>query len=170
MLEVSSGTGEHAAYFARSLPHLDWQPTDLEDTSLASIAAWREEAGVENLRPPLRLDATAPEWPVDAADALICINMIHIAPWAACQGLMAGAARILPAGGPLILYGPFQEKGSHSAESNRRFDIDLRLRNPEWGVRHLEHVVESAAAWGFLHVETVIMPANNRSVVFRKTE
>jgi hypothetical protein len=170
VLEISAGTGEHALFFAAALPHLAWQPSDLDDDSLASIAAYRGEAGLANLRPPVFLDAASPDWPIAQADAVVCINMIHIAPWTACEGLMAGAARILPRGGVLYLYGPFRENGEHSAESNRRFDLDLRLRNPDWGVRNLEDVVAVAARNGLAHCETVVMPANNRSIVFRKAE
>jgi SAM-dependent methyltransferase len=168
VLEISSGTGEHAAFFAAALPHLDWQPTDLDARSIASIAAHRDEAGLANLRPPLTLDAASPEWPVTRADAIVCINMIHIAPWAACLGLMAGAARTLRAGGMLYLYGPFKEKGVHITDSNHRFDLDLRMRNPDWGVRNLDDVISLAADHGLRHVETAVMPANNRSVVFSK--
>jgi hypothetical protein len=168
VLEISAGTGEHAAFFATALPHLTWQPTDRDERSLLSIAAHREAAGLGNLEPPLRLDATAPVWPVARAEAVVCINMIHIAPWSACQGLMAGAARSLPQGGVLILYGPYKEGGEHTAESNRRFDLDLQLRDPSWGVRNLEDVVALAAGHGLRLTEIVTMPANNRSLVFAK--
>src|ERR1700761_1326287 len=169
VLEISAGTGEHAAFLAAALPQITWQPTDRDERSLLSIAAHREAAGQGNLRPPLILDATAPVWPVAEANAVVCINMIHIAPWAACAGLMAGAARTLPAGGVLFLYGPYKEGGAHTAESNRRFDLDLQLRDPSWGVRNLEDVIALAAEHGLHHTETVTMPANNRSVVFTKT-
>jgi SAM-dependent methyltransferase len=168
VLEISSGTGEHAAFFAARLPDLDWQPTDLDARSLASIAAYRDESGLPNLRPPLALDAASTDWPVTTADAIVCINMIHIAPWTACLGLMAGAARILRAGGMLYLYGPFKEKGVHTADSNHRFDLDLRMRDPDWGVRNLDDVISLTADHGLRHVETAVMPANNRSVVFSK--
>ncbi len=168
VLEISAGTGEHAVFFAAALPHLAWQPSDLEKDSLASIAAYCSDAGLANLRPPVTLDAASDDWPIAQADAVVCINMIHIAPWSACEGLMAGAARILPPGGVLYLYGPFRENGLHSAESNRRFDIDLRLRNPDWGVRNLEEVVALATRNGLDYRETVVMPANNRSLVFQK--
>ena len=168
VLEVSSGTGEHAAFFAAALPHLTWQPTDRDDRSLLSIGAHRAAAGLRNLLPPLLLDASSPDWPVARADAIVCINMIHIAPWAACAGLMAGAARILSPGGALYLYGPYKEGGAHTAESNHRFDLDLQLRDSAWGVRDLEDVIALAAGHGLRHTETVTMPANNRSVVFVK--
>jgi SAM-dependent methyltransferase len=168
VLEVSSGTGEHAAFFAAALPHLTWQPTDRDERSLLSIAAHRAAAGLRNLLPPLPLDASSPDWPVARADAVVCINMIHIAPWAACTGLMAGAARILSPGGAFYLYGPYKEGGAHTAESNHRFDLDLQLRDSAWGVRNLEDVVALADGHGLRHTETVTMPANNRSVVFVK--
>jgi SAM-dependent methyltransferase len=168
VLEVSSGTGEHAAFFAAALPHLAWQPTDRDERALASIAAHREVAALGNLLPPLMLDASSPDWPVARADAVACINMIHIAPWAAAEGLMAGAAQILPPGGALYLYGPYKEGGVHTAESNHRFDMDLQLRDSSWGVRNLEDVVALAAGHGLAHAETVTMPANNHSVVFVK--
>jgi hypothetical protein len=168
VLEVSAGTGEHAVFFAGALPHLDWQPTDLELRAIESITAYRDEAGLSNLRLPLRLDAMSPDWPVTHADAIVCINMIHIAPWAACLGLIDGAARTLRAGGMLYLYGPFKEKGVHTADSNHSFDLDLRIRNPDWGVRNLDDVISLAGDKGLRHVETVVMPANNRSVVFSK--
>jgi SAM-dependent methyltransferase len=170
VLEVSAGTGEHAAFFAAALPHLIWQPTDLDERALLSIAAHRQAAGLDNLRPPQTLDAASPDWPVLRADAVVCINMIHIAPWAACMGLMAGTARTLPPGGLFYLYGPYKEGGAHTAESNLRFDLDLRLRDPLWGVRNLEDVVALAAEHGLQHSETVTMPANNRSVVFVRSD
>jgi len=170
VLEVSAGTGEHAAFFAGAMPPLTWQPTDLDERSLLSIAAHREAAGHKNLLTPLKLDAASPDWPSVGASAVVCINMIHIAPWTACMGLMAGAARTLPPGGVLYLYGPYKEGGEHTAESNLRFDIDLRTRDPAWGVRNLEDVVALAAGHGMRHTETVTMPANNRSLVFVKNE
>jgi len=166
VLEVSSGTGEHAAFFAAALPHLTWQPTDRDERALPSIAAHRDAAGLHNLLLPVLLDASSAEWPVARADAVVCINMIHIAPWAACAGLMAGAARVLPPGGALYLYGPYKEGGVHTAESNHRFDLDLQLRDSAWGVRNLEDVVALADGHGLRHTETVTMPANNRSIVF----
>jgi hypothetical protein len=168
VLEISSGSGEHAAHFAGAFPHLQWQPSDLEPRALSSIAAYRHQAGLANLLAPRMLDATSDEWPFDHADAVVCINMIHIAPWRACEGLMAGAARILPDSGILYLYGPFRENGEHTAESNLRFDIDLRSRDPDWGVRNLEDVVALANINGLAHIESLIMPTNNRSIVFQK--
>lgn len=168
VLEVSSGTGEHAAFFAAALPHLTWQPTDRDERSLLSIAAHRETVGLANLLPPLPLDASSPDWAVTRADAMACINMIHIAPWAACEGLMAGAARTLPPSGVLYLYGPYKEGGVHTAESNHRFDLDLQQRDPSWGIRNIEDVIALAEGHGLRHFETVAMPANNRSVLFVK--
>jgi hypothetical protein len=182
VLEISSGTGEHAAFFAPRLSPRQWLPSDLNPDARHSIAAWREALPAENLHAPLALDATTPVWPVEAEPlshsspaldlqrypitALVNINMIHIAPWSACLGLMAGAGRILPPGGVLYLYGPFRQGGQHTAPSNAAFDASLQAQNPQWGVRNLEAVVAAAAAQGLALVETVTMPANNLSVVF----
>jgi len=168
VLEIASGSGEHAAFFAAGLPHLAWQPSDPDPRARASIAGFCDEAHLPNLLPPLTLDAAAVDWPVERADAICCINMIHIAPWSACEGLVAGAARLLPADGVLFLYGPYREAGRHTAPSNAAFDADLRAQDPRWGVRDLEAVAALAARHGLAHVETVTMPANNRSVVFRR--
>jgi hypothetical protein len=168
VLEIASGSGEHAVHFAAALPHLVWQPTDPDAAARGSIAAHAAQAGLTNLLPPLELDASAPMWPVTRADALVSINMIHISPWRATQGLMAGAARVLPAGAPLYLYGPYRRHGLHTAPSNAAFDASLRARDPAWGVRDLDAVVELAAAHGFALERTVAMPANNLSVIFRR--
>jgi SAM-dependent methyltransferase len=168
VLEVASGSGEHATYFARELPGLTWQPTDPDDAALASIAAHRAAAGVTNLLPPFRLDVTSAQWPLEHADAVTCCNMIHIAPWAATEGLIGGAARVLSAGGILYLYGPYKIDGRHTAPSNETFDADLRARNPQWGIRDLGDVTALAERHGFAPVETVPMPANNLSVIFRR--
>lgn len=168
VLEIASGTGEHAVHFAENLPHVQWQPSDPDEAMRASIDAWAAEARLPNLRQAIELDAAAERWPIDRADYVLSINMIHIAPWAACEGLMRGASRILPAGGKLVLYGPFREGGRHTAPSNERFDEDLRRRNPAWGVRDLEEVIRLAATRGLAHVETVEMPANNRMVIFAR--
>ena len=168
VLEVASGSGEHAAFFAAALPQLTWQPTDPDPRARASIAAFCAASGPPNLLPPLALDAAAPDWPVTVAAAVVCINMIHIAPWSACEGLMAGTARVLPPGGVLYLYGPYREEGRHTAPSNAAFDADLRRRDPAWGVRDLGEVVALALRHGLVHEETVTMPANNRSVIFRR--
>ncbi|AGK49659.1 hypothetical protein BTI_4260 [Burkholderia thailandensis MSMB121] len=168
VLEIASGTGQHAVHFAAALPDLVWQPTDVELAARASVAAWAADAALPNLRAPLALDVCAKPWPLAAADALVCINMIHIAPWAAACALFEGAARVLPEGGVLYLYGPYRRGGAHTAESNAQFDAQLRSRNPAWGVRDLEAVVELGSASGLVLDEIVEMPANNLSVVFRK--
>jgi SAM-dependent methyltransferase len=168
VLEVGSGSGEHAVYFAQSLPALVWQPSDGEAQARASIAAHRVAADAPNLLAPLDLDVTLRSWPVERADALVCINMLHIAPWAAAQGLFAGALRILPAGGVVYLYGPYRIEGRHTAPSNEQFDAWLRSQNSAWGVRDLREVEDLAAGNGFVLSETVPMPANNLSIVFRR--
>ena len=168
VVELASGTGEHSVYFARHLPMLDWQPSDPSPDARALIAAWAAEAGLANLRPPLAIDAAAADWPVDRADALLCINMIHISPWAATEGLMRGAGRILGDGAPLYLYGPFRRAGQPTAPSNEAFDADLRGRDPSWGLRDLDTVAACAASHGFDLDRVTQMPANNLSVVFRK--
>ena len=166
VLEVASGTGEHAAHLAAALPHLLFQPTDPDPAHRASIAAWTGE--LPNVRPPLALDASAPDWPVRHAEAVLCVNLIHIAPWAATEGLLSGAARVLPPGGPLVLYGPFKRDGRHTAPSNAAFDAELRARDPAWGVRDLGDVARLAGAAGFGMAEVVPMPANNLTVMFRR--
>ncbi|WP_201861407.1 DUF938 domain-containing protein [Microvirga soli] len=168
VLEIASGTGEHAVHFAAALPRLTWQPTDQDEQALNSIAAHRAASGLPNLLSPLRLDASAPDWSVERADAVMAINMVHISPWQATQGLMAGAGRTLPRGGVLYLYGPYKESGAHTALSNEAFDQDLRRRNPQWGVRDLEQVTELAGGHGLELVERIPMPANNLSLVFRR--
>ncbi len=168
VLEIASGTGEHAAFFAGKFPRLEWQPSDCGD--LGSIAAWRAEAACPNLRAPIHLDVTEWPWPMARADAMFCANMIHIAPWAATEGLMRGAGTVLCPGRPLVLYGPFRIGGKHVSESNARFDAQLRAQDPCWGVRDIEGVIAAATARGLRHVETIDMPANNRSVIFVKDE
>src|ERR1700719_135876 len=168
VLEIASGGGEHAAYFAEKLPGVRWQPTDANSEMFESIAAHRDAAGVANLLAPLQLDVTSEQWPVERADALVCCNMIHIAPWAAADGLIAGAGRTLPRGAPLYLYGPFKVEGRHAAPSNEDFDASLRARNPLWGVRDLTEVSHLARRHGLTLEETLPMPANNLSVIFRR--
>ena len=168
VLEIASGTGEHAAYFATHLPHLTWQPTDTDPDALASIAAHRATANAPNLRAPIEIDVTAPVWPVTRADAVVSINMIHISPWSAAQGLMTGAAKLLAASGVLYLYGPYKENGVHTAPSNAAFDASLKARDPRWGVRDVGDVRKLADGHGFDFVERVAMPANNLSLVFRR--
>jgi SAM-dependent methyltransferase len=171
VLEIASGAGEHAAYFAAALPRLQWRPTDRDEDARASIAAWRKNAGLPNLLAPLPLDASRPDsWPVDRADAVININMIHISPWAATEGLMVGAGRVLAPGGILFIYGPYFEAGVETAPSNLAFDESLRRRDPAWGVRRLEDVEALAARQSLELVERVAMPANNLSLVFRRSD
>lgn len=168
VLEVASGSGEHVTYFAAALPDLTFQPSDPDADALASIAAWTAESGLGNIRPPLQLDAAAPDWPVKAADAIICINMIHIAPWSAAEGLVAQAGRILPKGGVLYLYGPYRRPGRALEPSNLAFDQSLKARDPAWGLRELDAVAALTAAAGFAEPEVTEMPANNLSLVFRR--
>lgn len=169
VLEIASGAGEHAVYNAAALPHLAWQPTDPDPAALASIAAWREHAGLSNLLEPLRLDASLPDsWPIQSADALVNINMIHISPWAATEGLMTGAGRLLPPGSPLFLYGPYFEADVDTAPSNLAFDLDLKARNPAWGLRRLDDIVALAAVHGLRLQQRVAMPANNLALFFSK--
>jgi SAM-dependent methyltransferase len=168
VLEVASGTGEHVVHFAQACPDLVFQPSDPDPAHRASIDAWTAALGLANVRPAIALDVTAEVWPVEAADALLCSNMIHIAPWAAAVGLMRGAGRVLPPGGLLYLYGPYKRGGQHTAPSNAAFDADLRARDAAWGVRDLEAVASLAADNGFAQPTIVEMPANNLSLVFRK--
>ena len=168
VLEIASGSGEHALHFAAHFPALGFQPTDPDAAALASIAAWQAEAQLTNLQPPLALDVMADVWPVQKADAVLCINMIHIAPWEATAALMRGAARVLPGDGILFLYGPFKQGGQHTAPSNAEFDASLRAQDAQWGVRDLEAVAEIASAAGFAAPVVEAMPANNLSVIFRR--
>jgi SAM-dependent methyltransferase len=168
VLEIASGSGEHAVHFASTFPALVFQPTDPSEEARASIAAWRQEAALPNMRAPLALDVTAAPWPINYADAVTCINMIHIAPWEATLGLVAGAARIIPPGGLLFLYGPYKRAGQHTAPSNADFDASLRERDARWGVRDLETVAAEATAMGFAAPMVEAMPANNLSLIFRR--
>lgn len=172
ILEVSSGTGEHAVFFAPHLSPRQWIPSDPNPSLRASIDAWRERNPVENLQPPLDIDARESVWSTEeegiAIAAIVNINMIHIAPWSACLGLMAGGERLLPSGGILYLYGPFKRSGEHTAPSNSAFDDSLREQNPEWGVRNLEDVIAAAHECSLSLVEIIEMPANNLSVVFQR--
>jgi hypothetical protein len=167
VLEVASGSGQHAVFFARRFPALTWQPSDLDPAALASIAAHRDEAALPNLEPPLTLDASSEHWPAVAVAAVVSINMIHIAPWAACLGLLRGAGRLLPAGAPLVLYGPFAIDGDFIAPSNVHFDQRLRAEDPRWGVRELRDVQRAAEGAGLGLDRVVPRPANNQVVVFR---
>lgn len=168
VLEIASGTGEHAVWFSGALPERTWQPTDRDPGALRSIAAWRDSASLPNLLPPLPLDAAADTWPVVRTDAVVAINMIHIAPWAATQGLIAGAARVLTSGGLLYLYGPFREGGAHTGAGNAAFDAQLRASDPSWGIRDLDEIAALASRHGFMAPERIAMPANNLSVIFRR--
>lgn len=169
VVEIASGLGEHAAWFAEALPGVTWQPTDRSLEALDILVARREAAGLPNLAPPLVLDAASPAaWPVQHADAIVCINLIHISPWAATEGLMAGAARILPPGAPVCLYGPYLEPDVETAPSNLAFDADLRRRDPAWGLRDLDAVKALAASHGLTFVERVAMPANNLCLLFHR--
>tara|TARA_B100001750_G_C15215130_1_gene450374 strand:- start:71 stop:670 length:600 start_codon:yes stop_codon:yes gene_type:complete len=168
VIEIASGTGEHVVHFARAFPQLDWQPSDPDDAARLSIAAYVEEAGLPNLRAPILLDASAASWPVDGADALLCINMIHISPWQSAEGLFAGAHRLLAAGSPLILYGPYLEDDVETAASNLAFDESLKMRDPRWGLRELSEVDALAQRNGLTRTRRVAMPANNIALVYRK--
>lgn len=184
ILEISSGTGEHAVFFApRLVPH-PWVPSDPNPVARDSIAAWREYQPAENLYPPIALDVQDPRWPIEQNPlprelqrldlqqfpirAIVNINMIHIAPWSACLGLLAGAERLLPPDGILYLYGPFKQGGRHTAPSNEAFDASLQMQNSEWGVRNLEDVIAVAQTHHLTLVKTVAMPANNLSVIFKR--
>lgn len=170
VLEIASGPGEHAVYFAAALPHLQWQSTDPDPDALASMAAWRDHAALPNLLPPLRLDAADPDaWPEHPIAAVVNINMTHISPWAATQGLMAGAGRVLPQGGVLFLYGPYIESNMETAPTNLAFDRSLRQRNPAWGIRRLDDMIALAAEHGMELSERITMPANNLALFFRKS-
>jgi SAM-dependent methyltransferase len=169
VLEVASGTGEHAVFLAGRFPRLLWQPSDADPEALESILAWRGEAGLANLLEPLRLDAAVEAWPVERVDALLCVNMVHISPWKATEGLMRGAGRVLAPGAPLILYGPYRRAEVPTAASNDAFDASLRARNPQWGLRDLAEVRAEAEANGISFERLFEMPANNLTVVFRKT-
>jgi SAM-dependent methyltransferase len=168
VLEIASGTGQHVSHFAAALPALEWQPSEPDAEMHASIAAWIEAEGLKNVRPPVALDVEKHPWPVERAAAIVCCNMIHIAPWQATLDLMRGAGHVLGPGGLLFLYGPYRRFGAHTAPSNEAFDADLKRRNAEWGVRDMEAVTDEAAKNGLRFVEAVAMPANNFSVVFRK--
>jgi SAM-dependent methyltransferase len=169
VLEIASGSGEHVLHFARHLPHLTWQPSDPSAEARASIAAWIADEDPSNVRVPIDLDASMTPWPVDEADAIIAINMVHISPWQATTGLMRNAGRTLPAGGLLFLYGPYRREGHAFAASNAAFDADLRRRDPEWGIRDVADMGIEAGANGIVLTDIVEMPANNLSLIFRRS-
>lgn len=167
VLEIASGSGQHVAHFSTALTHLRWQPSDLDSELFPSIRAWTE--ALDNVATPVEIDVTASQWPIARADAVICANMIHIAPWEACLGLLDGVARTLVGDGPLCLYGPFMRGGVHTAPSNEAFDQSLRARDPRWGVRDLDVVMNEANKRGFAIDRVFDMPANNLTVVFRRS-
>ena len=169
VLEIASGTGEHAVFFAERFPKLEWQPSDVHPDALVSIAAWRAAAGLPNVRAPLVIDASQPDWPIERADAVLSINMVHISPWQSALGLLDGAARLLPASGPLILYGPWLSDAIPTASSNLAFDADLKRRDPEWGLRRVEDFAASARERGLELVETRQMPANNLMLLLKNS-
>ncbi len=170
VLEVASGSGEHTVHFAwGSGAKLVYQPSDPDQLARASIDAWAAASGLANIRSAIALDAAADIWPIEGADVVVCINMIHISPWSSTVGLVRGAARVLPTGGLLFLYGPYRQKGRHTAPSNEAFDQDLRRRNPAWVVRDLEGVADIAGEAGFGSPAIAQMPANNLAVLFRRT-
>ena len=169
VLEIASGAGEHAVFLAGALPGVSWRPSDPDPTARESIAAWRAQSNLANLEAPLALDAAdTATWPSEPVDAVVCINMVHISPWTASEGLMAGAGRLLTPGGKLFLYGPYIEADVPTAPSNLAFDESLKSRNPAWGLRDLADVEALAAASGFQLIERIAMPANNLTVVFEK--
>lgn len=168
VLEIGSGSGEHAAHFAAALAPLRWQPTDASDADFTSIVGWAREQGASTVEPPLVLDATSETWPVTRADAMFSANVIHIAPWSVTVGLLRGAGRVLLPGAPLVLYGPFKRDGAHTAASNAAFDVELRRRDPRWGIRDLGEVTQTAHAHGLDLEDVTGMPANNLTVVLRR--
>lgn len=168
VLEIASGTGEHVVHYAAARPGLTFQPSDPDAGARASVDDWVRTLGLDNVKPALEIDVTQATWPVERADAVLCCNMIHIAPWEAAVGLVTGAGRLVPSGGLLFLYGPYRRGGRHTAPSNEAFDSDLKRRNPAWGVRDLETVVELADLHGFAAPEIVEMPANNLSLLFKR--
>jgi len=169
ILEVASGSGEHAVFFAHVFPRLDWQPTDPDPAAVSSIEAWRADSGLANLREPAILDATASTWPVERAEAVLNINMVHISPWKAALGLLDGAAQVLSPSGRLILCGPWIVDGIDTAPSNLAFDADLKRRNPAWGLRRVEDFAHEAEARGLMLSDQRAMPANNRMLLFRRS-
>lgn len=168
VLEIASGTGEHVTYFAERFPKLDWQPSDIHPDALRSIAAARNEAGLPNVRAPLLIDASSTDWPIERADAVLSVNMVHISPWASALGLLDGAARLLRTGAPLIMYGPWITDKAATAESNLRFDADLKRRDPKWGLRKIEDFAAAAEDRGFQVEQTRPMPANNMMLLLRR--
>jgi len=169
VLEIASGTGQHVLHFAKALPNLTWQPSDPDTELRESIALRVKEQQLANVNRPINLDVTRLPWPLQTADAVVCINMIHVAPWSATLALLEGTKALLPTQHVLFLYGPYRRFGQHTSKSNEQFDSDLRAHDPEWGVRDLEAVSEAAASSGFVLAEVVEMPANNFSVIFKRS-
>jgi SAM-dependent methyltransferase len=167
VLELSAGSGQHTVHFAAAFPGIVWQPSDVDEGALASVAAHREEAGLGNVLAPIRLDVTADDWGVGPVDVVLCINMIHISPWACSEGLFAGAARVLKPGGALVTYGPYNVDGAFTSDGNARFDTSLRSRDARWGIRDLADLLGLAEAVGFAREAVVDMPANNKTVIYR---
>lgn len=167
VLEIASGTGEHIIYFADRFRGLQWQPSDIHPDALASTEAWIEASGLPNVRKPVELDASSPEWPIDRAAAVLSINMVHISPWASALGLLDGAARILSPGAPLILYGPWVSEAIETTPSNLAFDADLKARDPRWGLRTVEAFAAAALERGLVLEQTRAMPANNLMLLLR---
>ena len=168
VLEVASGTGQHTIFFSEHLPALHWQPTDASSEALRSIGEWVDEAARKNLLAPLELDVRSPQWPVTKADALLCINMIHISPWETTKALFQGASQLLAGGSPLVTYGPYRLHGEHTAPSNAAFDQSLRSRNARWGIRDIDELRELAGRTGLVLEERVSMPANNMILVWTR--
>jgi hypothetical protein len=168
VLEIASGTGEHAVHFAERFPGLEWQPSDVHTDALGSIRAWRDDSGLSNIREPIVVDASSADWPVERADAVLSINMVHISPWASALGMIENASRLLGAGAPLILYGPWLKDGIPTAASNLAFDADLRRRDPQWGLRRVEDFAQSASGKGLDLAEIRQMPANTLMLLFRR--
>jgi hypothetical protein len=165
VLEIASGTGEHAVHFAQLFPAITWQPSDPDPIAIASINAWRGDCAVANVRSAMLLDASA-DWPIAHADAVVCINMAHISPWAATVGLLRNAARILPQSAPLFIYGPFRQHDVPLAEGNATFDAALRQQNVEWGLRYVEDITKEARDVGLTLDQIIPMPSNNLSLIF----
>jgi len=170
VLEVASGTGEHSALFAERFPNLELQPSDVSPDAVASIRVWSALVGLPNLRPPIEVDASHPDWSIRGADAVLNINMVHISPWSAALGLLDGATRLLAPGAPLVLYGPWITDEWPTAPSNLAFDADLKRRNPDWGLRKVEDFVREASKRDFEFTDQRQMPANNLMLLFRRLD
>jgi hypothetical protein len=168
VVEIASGSGEHAVHMASKLPHITWQPTEADADLLASINAWQAHENLSNMKPGLRLNVLDPHWPIPSADAVVNINMIHISPWRATEALFKGVSSLLPVNGLLYMYGPYKREGRHTAPSNEQFDNTLKSMNPNWGVRNLEDVRKVASQHALELIEVIDMPANNLSVIYRR--